>query len=269
MVKKLNRLRRIECNKALTSMQYILIYAEQRKYIDDNLKKVLDKFKNHITKSRICTKCNIEKPLTNEFFTWQNTRKTFRADCKICHRATVRLTEFKSRDRIKAYREKNKERHKEYLKKYYSIEKNKKNKIEWHKKWYEKNKKKKLKQNKEWSLKNKKRHKQLRLDWYKDNKHKCLASYHKRKRALNTQVPKWYDHKKVLAIFKKASDMRAKGKNVSVDHVIPLQAENVSGLHVHTNLKIISLSKNCGKKNKFDSNKPMEYYFGKNWKKII
>lgn len=267
MVKKLNRLRRVECNKALTSMRYILTYAEQRKYIDKNLKKVLDKFENHITKSRICTRCNIEKPLTKEYFTWQNKRETFRADCLTCHRKTIREYAKKNIDKRREYLKKNKEHIVEYHRQY--REKNKKKVIEKHKKWYQKNKKKKLKQNKEWSLKNKERHKQLRLNWYKDNKYKCLASYHKRKRALNTQVPKWYDHKKVLTIFKKASDMRAKGKNVSVDHVIPLQAENVSGLHVHTNLKIIPLSKNCGKRNKFDSNKPMEYYFGKNWEKII
>lgn len=269
MVKKINNLRRIECNKALKSMEYILIYARQRKYANTDLKKVLDEFKNHITKSRICTKCSKQKPLNKEFFGWSNVRQTFRADCLICHRKTVREYTKKRMDKIREYRKKNKDRINEYQKKYYSIKKNLERKIERHKKWYEKNKKKKLKQNKEWSTNNKERHKELRLNWYKKNKHKCLASYHKRKRALNVQVPKWYDHKKVLAIFKKASDMRAKGKNVSVDHVIPLQAENVSGLHVHTNLKIISLSKNCGKKNRFDSSKPMEYYFGKNWRKII
>ena len=267
MIKKLNRLRQIECNKALVSMEYVLMYADNRNYKDNNLKKVLDKFKDHITKTRICTKCSKEKSLTKEFFTWQNTRNTFRADCKICHKKSVKKYTLKSKDKKIKYRKKNKVRMKEYGKKYRKLNKEKVSKKG--KNWYNQNKKRKLKKNKQWSEDNKERHKELRLNWYKQNKHRCLASYHRRKRALNAQTPKWYDHSKVLKIFKKAQDMRLNGKNVSVDHIIPLQAKNITGLHVHNNLKIISHSKNCGKRNRIVVGKPMEYYFGNNWFKKI
>lgn len=36
-----------------------------------------------------------------------------------------------------------------------------------------------------------------------------------------------------------------------VDHVIPLQHKDVSGLHVHNNLQVITATENCSKGNKF------------------
>jgi hypothetical protein len=40
---------------------------------------------------------------------------------------------------------------------------------------------------------------------------------------------------------------------LQVDHEIPLQGENISGLHVPWNLQVIPASKNQSKGNKYDN----------------
>ena len=215
--------------------------------------------------TKICKRCSKEQPLTNEFFQWQKSRNSFTAMCRICHKKSVKRYRINNPEKIKEYVAKNKEHISNYHKKYMSNPDNKKRKQQYGKDWYAKNRDNKLKQNRNWFLANKDKHKELRTNWYKNNKHRVYANYHKRKRALNKQMPKWYQHDKVLSVFKKAISMRQQKKDVSVDHVIPLQGKFVSGLHVHTNLKIIPHKENCGKQNRIKVGKPMEYYFGKNW----
>jgi hypothetical protein len=59
------------------------------------------------------------------------------------------------------------------------------------------------------------------------------------------------DPNNVSAIYKLAANMRAQGKDVQVDHIIPLNGVNVSGLHVSWNLRIVPSAENRAKGNKF------------------
>jgi 5-methylcytosine-specific restriction endonuclease McrA len=43
--------------------------------------------------------------------------------------------------------------------------------------------------------------------------------------------------------------LRRAGKDVVVDHIVPLQGENVTGLHVEYNLQIITRAENTIKGN--------------------
>lgn len=58
-------------------------------------------------------------------------------------------------------------------------------------------------------------------------------------------VPKWADRNKLFEIYLKCP------KKHQVDHIIPLNGELVSGLHVPDNLQYIRIKENGEKANKF------------------
>lgn len=71
---------------------------------------------------------------------------------------------------------------------------------------------------------------------------------HRQSKYSNAKInrtPKWADMDKIKAIYDKCPE------GYHVDHVIPLQGELVSGLHVENNLQYLTASENASKKNKF------------------
>lgn len=93
--------------------------------------------------------------------------------------------------------------------------------------------------------------------WHKSNPEKSKAintTKAARRRCQKLQAtPAWADEKAIAEIYLKAQEItKITGVRYSVDHIIPLQGELVSGLHVENNLEIISLSENCQKNNKFN-----------------
>ena len=63
----------------------------------------------------------------------------------------------------------------------------------------------------------------------------------------------WADSRAVRAIYAKARRItRETGVPHHVDHVIPLQGEYVSGLHVETNLRIVEGAENLRKGNRYE-----------------
>ena len=82
------------------------------------------------------------------------------------------------------------------------------------------------------------------------NTQQRIYYYERRKRYI-----KWLskeDRIKIGEIYKKAADLtKSTGIKHEVDHIIPLKGENVSGLHVPSNLRIITKIENRKKYNKF------------------
>lgn len=63
-------------------------------------------------------------------------------------------------------------------------------------------------------------------------------------------TPPWVDYDALNAIYRQARRLTADtGIQYTVDHIVPLRAKAVSGLHVPHNLQILTLSENCSKKN--------------------
>lgn len=138
-------------------------------------------------------------------------------------------------------------------KQYY--EKNKDTIKQKSKEWRDANRDKNLQSKKEHYLANKDKYKARAREWEKENreKHKKLSYFYcaKRRSSKKTATPSWANLEKIKDIYATASEMRDKGFDVEVDHIIPLIHNHVCGLHVHENLRIISTSENRKKHNQF------------------
>jgi len=72
------------------------------------------------------------------------------------------------------------------------------------------------------------------------------------------RTPVWLtdiDHERIKNEYKLASFLsKIEGIKWTVDHIIPLQGDLVSGLHVPNNLQVMRASENYAKRNKFEVN---------------
>ena len=97
--------------------------------------------------------------------------------------------------------------------------------------------------------------KQQRKEWNQNNKHLTRRFAKQRYNALKQRTPKWLtkdEKKQIDALYEQAVAYSAlMGIPHHVDHIVPLQGENVSGLHVPWNLQILKAEDNFRKKNRF------------------
>ena len=68
----------------------------------------------------------------------------------------------------------------------------------------------------------------------------------KRRAAKLQRTPAWADLEAIRQFYAGCP------KGYEVDHIVPLQGVNVSGLHVLNNLQYLTKSENCKKNNKYD-----------------
>lgn len=126
---------------------------------------------------------------------------------------------------------------------------------EYHYKNYEKNKERIIKTANEWQNKNKDRYREIAKKCYEKNKLNKFAYQALARAARRNAVPKWIDEelkKKIQDFYIEARlKTRDSGIKYEVDHIVPLVNNEVCGLHVPCNLRVVTQYENRSKQNKF------------------
>ena len=188
-----------------------------------------------------CTKCKEDK---EDSAFYLKTNGTLKTQCKVCQLAYNRAYKAKNKDKLveayKKYQAENKEYYRERNAKYYA--ENKEYFKEWAKKYREEHGE---------------RLNQYDREWSKNNPEKRNALSAKRRAVKLQRTPAWTETCKWQKFWLKEHYRTAKvleektGVKYHVDHIIPLQGELVSGLHIAENLQVIPAVENLSKSNTF------------------
>lgn len=204
-----------------------------------------------------CSKCKIIKPKVS-FAKSKTTNDNLQYKCKECNLA-YRIANKEARNKYFKQRYNNikdTEQYKKYQMEYYNENKqeiNERNRIYWHQNYESSLKEKQA----EYSKNNRDKFNEYYRKWYKTADKAKLASSAAKYRALKLQrTPKWLtilDWEKIEEYYIYAKFMTdSLGIRYEVDHIIPLQGNDISGLHVPENLQILSESENCRKRNRYN-----------------
>ena len=120
---------------------------------------------------------------------------------------------------------------------------------------YADNKEAVIKRTADWYANNKEYRQEYRRKHYLENKGQYNASINLRRAAKLQATPSWLTEKQlhdITVIYTACAKVSERtGKPHHVDHVVPLQGENICGLHVPWNLAIIPAKMNLAKSNTY------------------
>ena len=111
--------------------------------------------------------------------------------------------------------------------------------------------------NKAFRLKHPEQIRQGKREWKAKNPDKVAAMCAQRRAAKLKRTPAWADLNEIKCFYYRAQEMlEATGEEYEVDHIVPLQSPFVCGLHVESNLQIVTASFNGKKSNQFNAGYP-------------
>lgn len=201
-----------------------------------------------------CTKCVTEKPLSE--FTLSKGK--YVAACKKCVRENSAKWYAENKERrlasCKAWFEANKERKHQTTKAW--AEANKEKRAADNASWYAENKNEILAQNRAKYHQNIEKERARGTAYWEKNKEAHRGRVKKYSDSRIERTPSWVDasDKLHMKCYYQVAQMRTRetGEIWTVDHVVPLQGEGVSGLHVPWNLQVITKAQNVSKGNRLD-----------------
>lgn len=198
-----------------------------------------------------CNKCGVDKPL-DQYSKNKNHQDGHQHFCKEC---------------FKVYREANKKALAAQKASYYSA--NKQAVSQRSALRYQREREKLLDQTAKWAKDNadkrqvaaKRRYAQNRdvalkhsKEYYQKNKSTVYTKTARRRAARISRTPVWADQVAIKSYYDVCSFFNELNGYIKyhVDHIVPLQGKNVSGLHVHHNLRVILATENLSKNNRFE-----------------
>lgn len=128
------------------------------------------------------------------------------------------------------------------------------NSKEYKKKYYDANLEKERASRLAYSKRNKEGRKEYAKKYDSENQDRKTAREALRRATKLKATPKWLSEEQkeeINEIYKKAKELELK-TNIKhhVDHIVPLQGKNVTGLHVPWNLQVLTAEENLSKSNK-------------------
>lgn len=171
-------------------------------------------------KSKVCTKCGIDKPYSH--YAKDSRAKTgTQCSCKSCQKAYAVAHKEERAALGKIWREKNTERN--------------------------------AAKNARLYRENLEKYKAAKKQWYQENKGRKNYLTAKRRAQMLKATPQWDEelNELVLSEAYKLAKLReaVSGVNWHVDHIVPLQGKTVCGLHVWNNIQVITATENQKKCN--------------------
>jgi hypothetical protein len=102
-----------------------------------------------------------------------------------------------------------------------------------------------------WREQNQAREKDRLARWARENPERMRQKNAERRARKLCATPWWADHNAIRVFYDEAVRLSAEtGTPHEVDHIVPLKGENVCGLHVHWNLRVVTRRANRSKNNR-------------------